>query len=58
MFNLGPWEILIIVAVILIAVGPGKLPEIGRTISKSMGEIKKATGGIQEDINKIIKGDD
>lgn len=58
MLNIGPWEILMIVAVALIVVGPGKLPELGKSIGKSMREIKKATGNIQDDINKIIKGDD
>lgn len=41
----GFWEILIILIVILILFGPKKLPELARSIGKSIGEYKKGLSG-------------
>jgi len=35
-FGIGPWEILLIIIVALIVVGPGKIPEIARTSPRFM----------------------
>lgn len=49
MFNMGVTELLLILAIALIFFGPGKLPEIGRAVGKSLNEFKKATSGVLDD---------
>lgn len=48
MFGIGMPEMLLILAVALIVVGPKKLPELAKTIGRSLGELKKATRDIKE----------
>jgi sec-independent protein translocase protein TatA len=46
---LGPTELLVILAVVLIFVGGKKLPEIGHGLGKSISEFKKSMGGKSEE---------
>ncbi len=55
--NLGPMEIFIIVAAILILFGAKKIPEFARGIGKGMKEFKKAVKEVEEDI-KLEDDDD
>lgn len=48
--NLGPMEIFIIVAAILILFGAKKIPEFAKGIGKGMKEFKKAVKEVEEDI--------
>lgn len=41
MFNVGMSEMVLVFIVALIVFGPDKLPEIARTLGKSINEIKK-----------------
>ena len=56
--NIGPWELIFILLVALIVVGPGKLPEVAKGIGKATREFKKATSGVQKEINDVMKFDD
>jgi sec-independent protein translocase protein TatA len=50
---LGHWYVLVIVlAIVLIVYGPGKLPEVGGAIGKAMREFRKASTDLQEDIKR------
>ncbi len=40
--NFGPWELVMILAIILIIFGPGKLPQVGRSMGAAMKNFKKA----------------
>lgn len=42
MFNLGPWEIGLILLVVLIIFGPGKLPMLGKSLGQAINGFKKA----------------
>ena len=44
-FRLGPREIALILVIILIVFGVGKLPQVGSAIGKSMRAFKKAQSG-------------
>jgi Sec-independent protein translocase protein TatA len=44
MFGFSMGEMLLIMAIALIAIGPKQLPEVARTIGKLMNELKRATG--------------
>jgi sec-independent protein translocase protein TatA len=56
--NIGPWELIFILLVALIVVGPGKLPEVAKGLGKAAREFKKATTGVQKEINDVINFDD
>ncbi|NLV17067.1 MAG: twin-arginine translocase TatA/TatE family subunit [Syntrophomonadaceae bacterium] len=47
----GPWELILVLAILLIIVGPGKLPSVGKAIGKSLGEFKKAKTGEFEEMD-------
>lgn len=53
MFGISGFELLIIVALVLIIFGPDKLPELGRTIGRAMGMFKRA----QEDMERVIRAE-
>ncbi len=54
MFNLGPWEVGLILVVALIVVGPGKLPEVAKAIGKGMNDFKRAAAGYQKEFQEAI----
>ncbi len=51
-FNISGGEIFIIMIVVFLIFGPDKIPEIARWLGKGMGEIKKATSEIRDEISK------
>ena len=44
--NIGPSELLILLAIVLIIFGPKRLPGLGRAIGKSIKEFKEGMAGI------------
>jgi sec-independent protein translocase protein TatA len=51
MFNIGPLELMVILVIALLVVGPGRLPEVGRSIGRGIREFRKA----QEEVQKTIQ---
>jgi len=47
MFGLGHWELLIILVLVLIIFGAGKLPEIGAGLGKSIRSFKKGVADVE-----------
>ena len=41
-FNLGPGELLLILAIALVVLGPKKLPEAGRSLGKGLRSFKES----------------
>lgn len=41
--SIGPWELILILAIALIIFGPGKLPQAGQALGKAVREFKHAT---------------
>lgn len=54
MFNLGPTELILILVVALVIFGPGKLPELGKSMGKAINEFKKSSREIQKEITDSI----
>jgi sec-independent protein translocase protein TatA len=52
-FNLHWPEIVLILVIVLIIFGAGKLPQIGNAIGKSLKEFRKARSDDEEDKNKV-----
>lgn len=55
MFGLGWSELLIIMALVLIVFGVGKLPEVGAGLGKGIREFKNATKGEEIEAAKVEK---
>ncbi len=47
-FNIGAPELIIILVIALLIIGPGKLPDVGQALGKSIREFRKASSDIQE----------
>ena len=50
MFGLGLPELLLILVIGLVFFGPGKLPDVGKAIGKSMREFKTALNDVKPEI--------
>lgn len=46
--NIGAPELIIILVIALLILGPGKLPEVGASIGKSIREFRKASSDVQD----------
>ena len=51
MFGLGMPEILLILAIALIVIGPKKLPELAKTLGRAMGEFKRSAQDFKRSID-------
>jgi Tat protein translocase TatB subunit len=51
MFGLGTWELVLIIVIALIFLGPDKLPEIAKVVGKGMRSMREAMSGIEREIN-------
>lgn len=51
MFGIGMQELLLVLAIALIVLGPKKLPEVARTLGKGISEFRKATREIKESVD-------
>lgn len=58
MFNVGGPEILVILLVALVILGPEQLPKAMRTFGNVMAEIRKVSGGFQAEMRKAIESID
>ena len=50
-FRMGPWEIGLILLIILLVFGVGKLPQVGSAIGKSLREFRKGQSGEGDEAN-------
>lgn len=51
MFGIGVPELILILVVGLVVFGPGKLPEVARSLGKGIREFRKATNALSQAIN-------
>jgi TatA/E family protein of Tat protein translocase len=53
MFGIGMPELILILGIALIVLGPKKLPEIARALGKGMAEFRRATDELKDELTRI-----
>ncbi len=53
--SIGPMEIIVVLVIALVVLGPKKLPEMGKSVGKGMREFKNAISGESDDEKPSIK---
>ena len=56
--NIGPMELVVVLVIALIVLGPKKLPEVGRSVGKGMREFKESLTGdsdTQEEERPVLR---
>ena len=48
MSNIGPMELVVILAIALIVLGPKRLPEVGKSLGRGLREFKESLAGESE----------
>ncbi|MBI4650939.1 twin-arginine translocase TatA/TatE family subunit [Candidatus Desantisbacteria bacterium] len=57
MGNIGIFELIVILVIILIFFGPGKLPEIGEALGKAIGNFKRAMSKAEENVKETSQNE-
>ena len=58
MWNLGFPELIVIFVVALLIFGPRKLPELGRSLGRSLAEFKRATSELKRTWEEEVQAED
>ena len=56
MLRMGPWEIVLILAIVLIVFGVGKLPQVGGAVGKGLRAFRRGQAG--EEIEEEEEGEE
>ncbi len=54
MFNIGGGELLVIMLIALIVLGPQRLPDAARQIGKTMGDLRRLSSGFQNEMKSAL----
>jgi TatA/E family protein of Tat protein translocase len=57
-FNIGPTELIVVLMIALIVFGPKRLPEIGRTVGKSLREFRRASQDLRDELHLGLDDDE
>ncbi|MEW6378209.1 MAG: Sec-independent protein translocase protein TatB [bacterium] len=55
MFGIGTGELLIILVIALVIIGPNKLPELARILGKGLAEFRKAADDLKDSVTREMK---
>lgn len=51
----SPWELILLLVIVLIIFGPGKLPDIGGAIGRGIREFRKASNELEDSVRGDTK---
>jgi Tat protein translocase TatB subunit len=51
MFGIGTWELVVILALALIILGPAKLPQVAKSIGKGLASLRKSADEVKREID-------
>jgi sec-independent protein translocase protein TatA len=54
-FRVGPTELIIILVIVMLIFGVGRLPEIGGALGKSIRSFKKSVTTDEEEVSDVVK---
>ncbi len=54
MFNIGGGELIVIMLIALIVLGPQRLPDAARQVGKTMGDLRKLSSGFQNEMKSAL----
>lgn len=57
MFGMGPWEIVMILVVVLLVFGAKRIPEIAQSLGKGITEFKRGVKDVQTEIENNVNTD-
>jgi len=55
MLNIGGWEVLIILLVALLVLGPERLPDAAKQFGRVISEFRKVSSGFQQEMKAAMK---
>jgi len=55
MFGIGMPELLVIMVVALVVLGPTRLPELARTLGKAMAEFRRQSSDIMDEFQQQVR---
>ncbi|UGS39232.1 Sec-independent protein translocase subunit TatA/TatB [Capillimicrobium parvum] len=54
--NIGPMELVIVLVIALLILGPKKLPDVGRSVGRGLREFKDSVSGRDHDDDPALEG--
>lgn len=58
MFNVGGGELLVIILIALIVLGPQRLPDAAKQVGRVMGDLRRISSGFQQELKDALDTDD
>lgn len=58
MFNIGVPELIVIVIVALLVVGPKKLPDLAKSLARGLAEFRKAADDVSDTVKESLRADE
>ena len=52
--NIGPAEILVVLVVALVVLGPSRLPDAARSLGRALSEFRRVTSGFQAEVREAF----
>ena len=56
--NIGPSELLVVLVVVLLVLGPSRLPDAARQVGRALGEFRRVTSGFQAEVRDAMAVND
>ncbi len=58
MLNLGPMELLVILVVALVVLGPDRLPQVSRQVGKAVAELRRWSSRVNAEVRSALDPND